>query len=204
MGQKPSSDDDDLVSAGKVINCLKNNQFLNLYVDRKVPLKNPMRDLFIWSVIDQFEWVRMVYAVTFIMYFIRILLNFYVSPNFGPKVDMIYNMIQDFCFFLVIFSVFLFSYGIAAHLLHQKPALVPPLILACHIYRLVYYICYRRKAENKHDLKLVPNDYVLETTNEYGEKEVKQATGNNLSTLLDKLEKVGKARVCKSKKESKK
>ena len=63
---------------------------------------------------ENFEWATMIYAVTLVMFILRILENFYANGYIGPKVEMIYRMLKDLIFFLLIFAVFMFAYGIAA------------------------------------------------------------------------------------------
>ena len=46
---------------------------------------------------------------------VRLLHAFTVLKNVGPKVVMIYRMLNDVVFFMAILMVFLLAYGVASH-----------------------------------------------------------------------------------------
>ena len=62
---------------------------------------------------EYFQWSSKIYAVTWILFSLRILQYFYLYPHIGPKIQMIKKMLRELLYFLLIFAVFLFSYGIA-------------------------------------------------------------------------------------------
>ena len=64
-----------------------------------------------------------IYAVAFICYVMRLLQYFYILESFGPKIMIIFKMIKDLLFFLLMFALFLFAFGIAFHaLVHPDPS----------------------------------------------------------------------------------
>ena len=46
---------------------------------------------------DDFQFTRMVYAGTLVLYYLRFLQNFYSAKNIGPKVIMIRRMVSRSC-----------------------------------------------------------------------------------------------------------
>ncbi|KAL3875816.1 hypothetical protein ACJMK2_033731, partial [Sinanodonta woodiana] len=62
---------------------------------------------------DQFTWARIIYSITLAVYYLRFMQAFFVEKNIGPKVIMIKNMIVDLMFFVLIFLIFLLSFGVA-------------------------------------------------------------------------------------------
>ena len=63
-----------------------------------------------------------VYALAFVLYMLRILQNFYVIQAIGPKIEIIYRMLKDLCFFLLLFLLFILAFGIAFQsLVHPPP-----------------------------------------------------------------------------------
>ena len=78
--------------------------------------------------VDRFEGTLDVYALAFVFYVLRILQNFYVVRALGPKIEIIYRMLRDLLFFLVIFGLFLMAFGIAFQaLVHPFPSAFKPL-----------------------------------------------------------------------------
>ena len=66
---------------------------------------------------QSFEAARIVYAITLVMFMLRILQYFYFSQRFGPQVVMIFRLLLDLPFFFFVFAVFIFAYGICARAL---------------------------------------------------------------------------------------
>ncbi|KAH3703778.1 hypothetical protein DPMN_078825 [Dreissena polymorpha] len=64
---------------------------------------------------DTFEAARVVLALNFVSFCMRLLHIFSVHKQLGPKLVMIGKMVQDMMFFLVILMIFVVSYGIASH-----------------------------------------------------------------------------------------
>ncbi|XP_077992879.1 transient receptor potential cation channel subfamily M member 8-like [Glandiceps talaboti] len=64
-----------------------------------------------------FEVARSLYAVNGMIFFLRILRMFSLHITLGPKLIMIGKMLQEMLFFLMILSVFMIGYGIAAQAL---------------------------------------------------------------------------------------
>ncbi|XP_052218052.1 transient receptor potential cation channel subfamily M member 5-like [Dreissena polymorpha] len=64
---------------------------------------------------DALDWPRVVLAVDFVAFFLRLIHIFSVQNVLGPKLIMIQQMFQDMVYFLVILVVFLLSYAIASH-----------------------------------------------------------------------------------------
>ncbi|KAK3595122.1 hypothetical protein CHS0354_002375 [Potamilus streckersoni] len=62
---------------------------------------------------DLFTWARIIYSITLAVYYLRFMQAFFVEKNIGPKVIMIKNMIVDLMFFVLIFLIFLLSFGVA-------------------------------------------------------------------------------------------
>ena len=60
-----------------------------------------------------------IYAIAFVAYMIRLLQYFYIVEAIGPKITIMYNMVKDFFFFLLMFSVFLVAFGVAFQSLVQ-------------------------------------------------------------------------------------
>ncbi|WAR05104.1 TMP2L-like protein [Mya arenaria] len=62
-----------------------------------------------------FEAARVVLALNFVTYFLRLLHIFSVHKKLGPKLVMIGKMLKDLIYFLLILMVFVLSYAIASH-----------------------------------------------------------------------------------------
>ncbi|XP_052803076.1 transient receptor potential cation channel subfamily M member 2-like [Mya arenaria] len=62
-----------------------------------------------------FEAARVILAINFVTFFMRLLHIVSVHKELGPKLVMIGKMIQDLMYFLVILMVFMCSYAIASH-----------------------------------------------------------------------------------------
>ncbi|XP_052805159.1 transient receptor potential cation channel subfamily M member-like 2 isoform X2 [Mya arenaria] len=62
-----------------------------------------------------FEAARVVLALNFVTFFLRLLHIFSVHKELGPKLVMIGKMIQDLMYFLLILMVFVFSYAISSN-----------------------------------------------------------------------------------------
>ncbi|WAR04383.1 TRPM2-like protein [Mya arenaria] len=62
-----------------------------------------------------FEAARVVLALNFITFFLRLLYIFSVHKELGPKLVMIGKMMKDLIYFFLILMVFVLSYAIAAH-----------------------------------------------------------------------------------------
>ncbi|KAL3875817.1 hypothetical protein ACJMK2_033732 [Sinanodonta woodiana] len=62
---------------------------------------------------EKFVWARITYSITLAMYYLRFMQAFFVEKHIGPKVIMIKNMIVDLMFFVLIFVIFLLSFGVA-------------------------------------------------------------------------------------------
>ncbi|XP_063417314.1 transient receptor potential cation channel subfamily M member 3-like [Mytilus trossulus] len=78
-----------------------------------------MYSMFITSVIlrltlsvDDFYYARMMLAITLGLFIINSMQFFLVSKHIGPKVIMIGRMMFDIIFFILIFAVFLFGFGV--------------------------------------------------------------------------------------------
>ena len=64
-----------------------------------------------------------IYAVAFVCYVMRLLQYFYIMESVGPKIMIIFKMIKDLLFFLLMFALFLFAFGIAFQaLVHPDPS----------------------------------------------------------------------------------
>ncbi|XP_052075932.1 transient receptor potential cation channel subfamily M member-like 2 [Mytilus californianus] len=61
---------------------------------------------------DQFYFARMAYAITLSMFILRSMHFFFVDRYIGPKVVMIGRMLSDLAFFICLFALFVFSFGI--------------------------------------------------------------------------------------------
>ncbi|CAC5388886.1 TRPM3 [Mytilus coruscus] len=61
---------------------------------------------------DQFYFARMAYAITLSMFILRSMHFFFVDRYIGPKVVMIGRMLSDLAFFISLFALFVFSFGI--------------------------------------------------------------------------------------------
>ncbi|XP_052079708.1 transient receptor potential cation channel subfamily M member 1-like isoform X2 [Mytilus californianus] len=61
---------------------------------------------------EKFYYARMMYAVTLGTFIINSMQFFLVSKHIGPKVIMIGRMMFDVIFFILIFAVFLFGFGV--------------------------------------------------------------------------------------------
>ena len=61
-----------------------------------------------------FEWSINLYAISLIAFILRVLPIFCLHKFLGPKVVMIYRMLNNLFFFCAIFLLFLFAYGITA------------------------------------------------------------------------------------------
>ncbi|PAA60679.1 hypothetical protein BOX15_Mlig018997g1 [Macrostomum lignano] len=66
---------------------------------------------------EYFVWVRMTYALTLTMFYIRFMQFYLIHQTLGPKVVMVTRMINDTVFFFAILVVFLLAYGVAAQAL---------------------------------------------------------------------------------------
>ncbi|KAK3595123.1 hypothetical protein CHS0354_002376 [Potamilus streckersoni] len=62
---------------------------------------------------DQFTWARIIYSITLALCYLRFMQVFFVEKHIGPKVIIIKNMIVDLVFFMMIFTIFLLSFGVA-------------------------------------------------------------------------------------------
>ncbi|XP_063417264.1 transient receptor potential cation channel subfamily M member 5-like [Mytilus trossulus] len=78
-----------------------------------------MYSLFITSVVlrltlsaEDFYHARMMYSITLGLFIINSMQFFLVSKRIGPKVIMIGRMMFDIIFFILIFAVFLFGFGV--------------------------------------------------------------------------------------------
>ncbi|CAC5379427.1 TRPM1 [Mytilus coruscus] len=61
---------------------------------------------------NQFYFARMTYAITLSMFILRSMHFFFIQRYIGPKVVMIGRMMQDLAFFISLFVLFVFSFGI--------------------------------------------------------------------------------------------
>ncbi|XP_052077425.1 transient receptor potential cation channel subfamily M member 1-like isoform X4 [Mytilus californianus] len=61
---------------------------------------------------DQFYFARMAYAVTLSMFILRSMHFFFIERFIGPKVVMIGRMFGDLGFFIALYALFVFSFGI--------------------------------------------------------------------------------------------
>nr|XP_022319514.1 transient receptor potential cation channel subfamily M member 5-like [Crassostrea virginica] len=73
---------------------------------------------------EDFKRARMSYSLALGMHFIRFMHFFCAERNIGPKVIMIWRMLADLMFFLLILLVFIMSFGVAyqANLYPNAPA----------------------------------------------------------------------------------
>ena len=72
--------------------------------------------------VKNFDRTADVYALAFVLYMLRILQNFYVIQAIGPKIEIIYRMLKDLCFFLLLFLLFILAFGIAFQSLVHPPS----------------------------------------------------------------------------------
>ena len=93
-----------------------------------------------------FDMTADVYALAFVLYMLRILQNFYVIQAIGPKIEIIYRMLKDLCFFLLLFLLFILAFGIAFQSLVHPPSSDSQLHLsqdfASNVFRHILYIPY--------------------------------------------------------------
>ncbi|CAG2246289.1 TRPM1 [Mytilus edulis] len=61
---------------------------------------------------NQFYFARMSYAITLSMFILRSMHFFFIQRYIGPKVVMIGRMMKDLAFFISLFVLFVFSFGI--------------------------------------------------------------------------------------------
>ncbi|XP_052077430.1 transient receptor potential cation channel subfamily M member-like 2 [Mytilus californianus] len=61
---------------------------------------------------EDFYFARMTYVVTLAMFILRSMHFFFVTKEIGPKVVMIGKMLEDLAFFISLFALFVFSFGI--------------------------------------------------------------------------------------------
>ncbi|XP_078671110.1 transient receptor potential cation channel subfamily M member-like 2 isoform X2 [Branchiostoma floridae x Branchiostoma belcheri] len=62
---------------------------------------------------SSFEAARVVYSVTLILMFYRLLQMFLVQKDVGPKIVMIKGMLKDLAIFMFVLLVFILAYGVA-------------------------------------------------------------------------------------------
>ena len=85
----------------------------------------------------------MVYAVAFILYMLRILPAFCLNKYLGPKILMIYRMLSDLIFFILIFGIFLLAYGVAVQSL-LYPNSIPSWSILVNILYEPYYALFQQ------------------------------------------------------------
>ena len=83
----------------------------------------------------QFNWIRMVYVICFIMSILRLLQYFSVLRYFGPKIGILIRMFKDTVGYIFMFALFLSAYGISSQVLlyPNSPPSFPVL------FNIVYY-----------------------------------------------------------------
>ncbi|KAF6029210.1 hypothetical protein EB796_012489 [Bugula neritina] len=76
-----------------------------------------------------FEWARLFFCFSLIVFIIRFSQIFFVVENLGPKIIMIKNMIVDLMFFLVILALMILTFGVVYQsILHPETTLAWGLI----------------------------------------------------------------------------
>ena len=109
--------------------------------------------------VDRFEGTLDIYALAFVFYVLRILQNFYVVRALGPKIEIIYRMLKDLFFFLLIFGLFMLAFGIAFQaLVHPYPSAFKPLsqtneTVIIAMFKQILYIPYSAIFQQFDDLK---------------------------------------------------
>ncbi|KAH3857394.1 hypothetical protein DPMN_100001, partial [Dreissena polymorpha] len=64
---------------------------------------------------DTFDWPRVVLAVDFFAFFVRLVHIFSIHKTLGPKLVIIQGMVHDLMYFFVIMAVFLLAYAISSY-----------------------------------------------------------------------------------------
>ncbi|XP_077980495.1 transient receptor potential cation channel subfamily M member-like 2 [Glandiceps talaboti] len=62
---------------------------------------------------DNFYIARIIYCITMMLFYFRLLHMGFVQKDIGPKIIMIFKMLKDLMYFLVILVIFILSFGIA-------------------------------------------------------------------------------------------
>ncbi|XP_077861919.1 transient receptor potential cation channel subfamily M member 3-like [Saccoglossus kowalevskii] len=63
--------------------------------------------------VDQFAVARICYCISLITFYIRSLQYFIINKQIGPKIIMIFKMMKDLFYFVIILAVFAISFGVA-------------------------------------------------------------------------------------------
>ncbi|KAK3595125.1 hypothetical protein CHS0354_002378 [Potamilus streckersoni] len=120
---------------------------------------------------DQFSWTRITYSIALAMYYLRFMQVFFAEKHIGPKVIMIKNMIVDLLFFMVIFVIFLLSFGIV-YQANLFPNSVPSWYLLKSVIYMPYWQLYGElfldEMESKHNDGCVNNETVWRATDGQG------------------------------------
>ncbi|XP_077865498.1 transient receptor potential cation channel subfamily M member-like 2 [Saccoglossus kowalevskii] len=67
--------------------------------------------------VENFEYARITYSISLMLFYFRLLHMALVAQNIGPKIIMIYKMLRDLLHFVVILVIFLLSFGYATQAL---------------------------------------------------------------------------------------
>ncbi|XP_052078596.1 transient receptor potential cation channel subfamily M member 2-like isoform X1 [Mytilus californianus] len=91
---------------------------------------------------EQFYFARLTYAITLSMFILRSMHFFFVTRYIGPKVIMIGRMLEDLAFFIALFVLFVFSFGIMYQAVLFPNSVLSPWELFKDIVYLPYWQLY--------------------------------------------------------------
>ncbi|XP_070581223.1 transient receptor potential cation channel subfamily M member 5-like [Ptychodera flava] len=101
-----------------------------------------MFSLFITSVIlrftlksESFAAARVIYCITLMFFYFRLLHMGFVQKDIGPKIIMISKMLRDLVYFIVILVIFILSFGIANEALLYPNMQRNPLVIFKSVYK---------------------------------------------------------------------